>query len=160
MKYLGVLVAGLMMITFGCSDPAEEDPFDVDAQFSTDIDLIDDWITENAITDTLHHWTKIRYTINQKGDGIRAQPSDPVKVSYEGRFLDGEVFDSSESFQFVLNSGSVILGWFYMVQEMEEGDEFTIYLPSFYAYGPTGSYPTIPPNTVLVFDIKLIRVGL
>jgi len=158
MKYIGVLLAGLMMFTFGCSDPAAEDPFDEVAQFSTDLDLIDNWITENAITDTLHHWTKIRYTINQKGNGIKAQPADPVRVSYEGRFLDGEIFDSSESFDFVLNSASVILGWFFMVQEMEEGDEFTIYLPSSYAYGQNGS-GSIPPNTVLVFDITLIRVG-
>ena len=159
MKYLGVLIAGLMMFTLGCSDPAEEDEFDVEAQFSTDLDLIDNWITENAITDTLHHWTKIRYTINQQGDGIKAQPADAVKVKYEGRFLDGEVFDSNESYDFVLNTGSVILGWYYMVQEMREGDEFTIYLPSFYAYGPNGS-GSIPPNTVIVFDITLIRVGI
>ena len=158
MKYLGVLVGGLMIFTLGC-DNTIDDPFDEAAQFAIDIDLIDNWFADTTITDTLHHPTKIRYTINQNGNGVKAQVSDVLRVSYEGRFLEtGVVFDSSESFDFVINSGGIILGWYYMLQEMKEGDEFTIYLPSFYAYGPTGN-GSIPPNTILVFDITLIRVG-
>ena len=158
MKYLGVLVGGLMIFTLGC-DNTIDDPFDEAAQFAIDIDLIDNWFADTTITDTLHHPTRIRYTINKKGDGIRAQVADVIRVKYEGRFLDtGEVFDSSESWDTVLNSGGMILGWYYMLQEMDEGDEFTIYLPSFYAYGPSGRAPILP-NTILVFDITLIRVG-
>ena len=130
----------------------------VQEQLLFDLELIDSWLAENAIEDVLYHSTNIRYTINNKGTGIRAKVGDVLKVSYEGRFLDGEVIDSNESFDFVLSAGSVILGWFYMVQEMQEGDEFTIYLPSHFGYGTRGS-SSILPNSVLVFDITLIQVG-
>ena len=163
MKYLGFLLVGLMMFTFGCNTTTFEEPISVIEQLEIDLEIIDNWIgdpdNQIVIEDTLHHESEIRYTINEKGTGIRAQVADVLRVSYEGRFLTtGEVFDSNTSFDFVLNSGSIILGWYFMLQEMDEGDTFTIYLPSQLAYGARGN-GTIPPNALLVFDITLIRVG-
>ena len=162
MKQLNILLI-VIALSFGCNDDHTIDnSIPTEEQFEIDLELIDNWIADpvNEVTDTLHHQTEIRYTINKQGSGLKAQVADVLRVKYEGRFLEsGAVFDSSESFDFVLNSGSIILGWYYMLQEMREGDEFTIYLPSFYAYGTRGN-GSIPPNTVLVFDITLIRVGI
>ena len=158
MKRLSILLVVLFGMMFGCDSTIPPQLSD-EEQFEIDLDLIDSWIAENGITDTLHHPTGIRYTINKKGTGIKAQVTDIITTSYEGRFLDtGIVFDSSSSFgPVVLNYSAFISGWYYMILEMQEGDEFTIYLPSFYAYGNLGS-GTIPPNSVLVFDIRLIKV--
>lgn len=158
MKRLGVLLLIVTALSVGCKE--EEDTFDEVAQYQADLELIDQYIADNAITDTLHHETGIRYKIVEAGDGIQARVGDKLRVSYEGRLLENdEVFDSSEQFDFVLNSGSVILGWYYMCQEMQEGDTFTVYLPSVYGYGQSGSGSAIPPNATLIFDITLIRVG-
>ncbi len=158
MKRLGILIVVFSALVLGCKE--EEDTFDEVAQYQKDLELIDEYITNNAITDTLHHETGIRYKIVEAGTGLHARAGDKLRVSYEGRLLENdEVFDSSEQFDFILNSGSVILGWFYMCQEMREGDTFTIFLPSAYGYGQTGSGGVIPPNAALIFDITLIRVG-
>ena len=155
MKYIGVVLVGLIVFSIGCK-PEEVSISELE-QFNIDLALIDNWITDNAITDTLHHSSEIRYTINQTGTGLRPLLSDTVYVEYEGRFLDtGEVFDSSTGFSFRLDQ--TILGWQVMLSDMEEGDDYTIYLPSFFAYGTAGS-SIIPPNAVLVFDIHLIRVS-
>jgi FKBP-type peptidyl-prolyl cis-trans isomerase len=157
MMRLSIILIALVSITLSCNKEVE-DTFDSVAQYQADLELIDQYITDNNITDTLHHSTGIRYIIQEEGTGIRAFAGDKLRVSYEGRFLSGEVFDSNESFDFILNAGSVIAGWYQMCQEMREGDTFTIFLPSLYGYGRSGS-GSIPPNTVLVFDITLIRVG-
>ena len=158
MKKLNILLI-LIMLSFGCNDNNIVNPISEEEQLAIDLSLIDNWIADSSITNVIEHPTEIRYTINKQGTGLQAQVADVLRVKYEGRFLDtGLVFDSNESFDFVLNSGSIILGWYYMLQEMREGDEFTIYLPSKYAYGTRGN-STIPPNTVIVFDVELIRVG-
>ena len=159
MKYLGILFIGLVIFSLGCSTPIDEDTFSEVEQFSTDLSLIDNWIADNKISDTLHHVSEIRYTINQAGTGTESpERYDVVKVAYEGRYLDtGVVFDSNPNFETVLSQ--TIIGWQLMVPEMKEGDEFTIYIPSLYGYGRYGNV-SIAPNTVLVFDIKLIRVGI
>ena len=160
MKKLNILLIIITVLSFGCSDNNNfVTPNSPEEQLAIDLELIDNWLADSSIADVLQHPSEIRYTINEKGTGIRAQVADVLRVSYEGRFLTtGEVFDSNTSFDFVLNSGSIILGWYFMLQEMDEGDTFTIYLPSQLAYGTRGN-GTIPPNALLVFDITLIRVG-
>ena len=159
MKYLGGLVIGLMIFSIGCSTSTDEDVFSEIEQFNTDLELIDNWITLNGIADTLHHESEIRYTVNTAGTGdVYPERYDVIKISYEGRYLEsGIVFDSGTNFETVLSR--TIYGWQIMVQDMREGDEFTIYLPSLYAYGRYGN-GIIPPSSVLVFDIKLIRIGI
>lgn len=160
MKYLGGLFIGFIFFSLGCSSTVDEDAFSEVEQFKIDLALIDDWLSENnKAGDTLHHYSEIRYTINEVGTGTESpERHDVVKVTYEGRYLEtGEVFDSNGSFETVLSQ--TIQGWQFMVPEMVVGDDYTIYIPSQYCYGRYGS-PSIAPNTVLVFDIKLLRVGI
>ena len=160
MKYLGVLLVGVIILTSGCSSEKEV-IITEEEQLVIDLELIDSWLTDNGITDIQYHSSSMRYTINNKGTGERAQLADNLRVSYEGRFLEtGVVFDKSNLFgPFILNASAMILGWYFILQEMDEGDEFTVYIPSKLAYGTRGN-SSIPPNTVLVFDIKIIRIGI
>ena len=124
MKKLNILLV-LVALSFGCSDNNIIDPITEAEQLEIDLDLIDNWLADSSITNVLQHPTDIRYTVNKQGAGLQAHVADVLRVKYEGRFLDTSlVFDSNESFDFVLNSGSIILGWFYMLQEMrEEGQQ-------------------------------------
>ena len=102
----------------------------------------------------------LQYTVKTEGSGARPKATDVVTVHYEGRLIDGTVFDSSikrgEPATFALNQ--VIPGWTEGLQLMKEGGEYTFYIPSELAYGEQGN-PSIPPNSVLVFDVQLIKVG-
>jgi FKBP-type peptidyl-prolyl cis-trans isomerase FkpA len=101
--------------------------------------------------------------ITQTKEGSGAQPAatDQVKVNYEGRFIDGTVFDSSskhggEPATFPLNR--VIPCWTEGVQTMKVGGKARLVCPSELAYGPNGQPPNIPPRSTLVFDVELLDV--
>jgi FKBP-type peptidyl-prolyl cis-trans isomerase len=84
-----------------------------------------------------------------------------VTVNYEGRHLNGEVFDSSykrnKPLQFPLNR--VIKGWTEGLQLMQEGAKYQLYIPANLAYGTTGAGRSIGPEETLIFDVELIKVG-
>ena len=96
----------------------------------------------------------------KKGTGDKVEPLQTVKVHYTGRFLDGEVFDSSvergEPFTFTVGAGQVIPGWDATVSGMKVGDKVTVLIPSDLAYGE--GRPGIPPYSPLVFDIELLEI--
>lgn len=91
-------------------------------------------------------------------DVAKPTPADTVVVHYEGRLVDGTVFDSSyarnEPAQFVL--GEVVPGWTEGLQLMKPGEEFTLVLPPAMGYGAQGAPPDIPPNAALIFKVELL----
>lgn len=101
----------------------------------------------------------LKYMIVKEGKGDSPKPTDVVKVHYEGKLLDGTVFDSSysrgEPASFPLNQ--VIPGWTEGLQLMKEGGKAVFYIPSNLAYGPQGAGP-IPPNSDLIFTVELLDV--
>ena len=93
---------------------------------------------------------------------IRRKPTatDTVECHYEGRLIDGTVFDSSykrgQTATFGLNQ--VIKGWTEGVQLMAEGAKYRLFIPYNLAYGTQGAGQQIPPYAALVFDIELVKV--
>lgn len=102
----------------------------------------------------------LQYSVKTQGTGASPKETDTVTVHYEGKLIDGTVFDSSlqrgEPATFPLNG--VIKGWTEGLQLMKEGGEYTFYIPAELAYGAEGR-PGIPPNSVLIFTVQLIKVG-
>lgn len=104
----------------------------------------------------------LQYRIIHSGppDGLRPKLADEVKVNYEGKLLNGEVFDSSfdRGSPAVLQVREVIPGWQEALQLMRPGDEWLIYVPPALGYGDKPAGP-IPPGSVLVFRLELLGVA-
>jgi FKBP-type peptidyl-prolyl cis-trans isomerase FklB len=103
----------------------------------------------------------MQYKVLKKGKGID-HPSISAKCSchYEGRLIDGTVFDSSyergEPSSFAPNQ--VIKGWTQAMQMMVVGDKWELYIPSELAYGDRGSPPKIGGGDVLIFQIEMLAI--
>lgn len=96
-----------------------------------------------------------------EGDGDTPRKTDRVEVHYTGWLLDGSKFDSSvdrgQPFTFSL-TGGVIQGWLEGVATMKVGGKRKLIIPPEMAYGSRGR-PSIPPNSVLVFDVELLKIA-
>lgn len=104
----------------------------------------------------------LRYKIEEKGSGPKAEKGKTVSVHYKGMLPDGSVFDSSYSrnqpIDFALGKGQVISGWDEGIQLLNVGDKARFVIPSHLAYGERGAGGVIPPNATLVFDVELVAV--
>lgn len=100
----------------------------------------------------------LQYKIIEEGTGISPEVTDTVEVTYEGRLIDGTVFDSSEEGETVtFPLTRVIKGWSEGITYAKEGGKIQLYIPSELGYGKRGAGP-IPANSTLIFDIELVKV--
>jgi FKBP-type peptidyl-prolyl cis-trans isomerase FklB len=103
----------------------------------------------------------LQYEVLTEGTGKKpAGPTSVVTVHYEGRLIDGTVFDSSykrnQPASFGLNQ--VITGWTEGLQLMNEGAKYRLFIPYQLGYGARGAGGAIPPYAALVFDVELLGV--
>lgn len=103
----------------------------------------------------------LQYMVLRQGSGPRPTATDRVRVNYEGKLLDGTVFDSSyarnQPAEFALNQ--VIAGWTEGVGMMPVGSKFRFWIPGDLAYGANGTPGgPIGPNATLVFDVELMGI--
>jgi len=101
----------------------------------------------------------LQYEVLEAGEGDNPAATDTVTTHYEGRLIDGTVFDSSyergEPASFPLNR--VIPGWTEGLQLMSPGARYRLYVPPDLAYGDRAA-GEIPPNSTLIFDVELLEV--
>jgi FKBP-type peptidyl-prolyl cis-trans isomerase FkpA len=101
----------------------------------------------------------LRFQTLKPGTGPRPSAQDAVLISYEGRLLDGKVFDKSEEPVGMMVSG-VIPGFREALLLMNQGGTYRFWIPGALAYGPEGtSDGTIPPNAELDFTVTLVDIG-
>lgn len=119
------------------------------------------FLVENAKKeDVIVTKSGLQYEVLKEGSGKKPKATDTVRCHYEGRLLDGSVFDSSykrnEPADFGLQQ--VIAGWTEGVQLMSEGAKYRFYIPYILAYGEGGAGAMIPPFSTLIFDVELIKI--
>ena len=102
----------------------------------------------------------LQYKVLQSGTGESPKLTDTVKVHYQGTLIDGTVFDSSiqrgQPVSFPVNR--VIPGWIEALQLMKVGDKWQLFVPAELAYGDRSPGPTIPPKSVLIFEVDLLGI--
>ncbi len=103
----------------------------------------------------------LQYRVIKKGTGVKPNDESQVTVAYEGRFIDGKVFDGTDKNNggkpVTLGMRSVVRGWNEALKLMKKGSEWEIYLPYELGYGEEG-LNDVPPFAALVFRIKLVDV--
>lgn len=119
------------------------------------------FLAENAKKDSvIVTKSGLQYEVLTEGTGKQPKATDTVRCHYEGRLLDGTIFDSSYKRNAPADFGlqQVIAGWTEGVQLMAEGAKYRFYIPYMLAYGEGGAGAMIPPFATLIFDVELIKV--
>lgn len=104
----------------------------------------------------------LQYKVIKEGNGAKPKPSDIVAVNYEGKLVNGTVFDSSYKrggLPATFRVDGVIRGWTEALQLMKVGSKYELCIPSELGYGERGAGMDIGPNAVLVFTVELLSIN-
>ncbi len=119
------------------------------------------FLRENAKRETVVTLPSgLQYEIIREGSGNTPIATDRVTVHYEGRLIDGTVFDSSVQRGEPATFGvtQVIKGWVEALQLMQVGAKWKLYIPQDLAYGDRGAGGQIGPYATLIFDVELLGI--
>ena len=139
-------------------------PYDPAAQAAADDALIKEFIAKDStVKNPVRTGSGLYYVKRTAGSGPQVKAGDKVIVHYIGKFLNGQIFESSYATNSPIEvsevgKGEVIKGWDEGLQLMQEGESARFYIPSGLAYGPI-STGNIPSNTSLMFEIKVLKVN-
>jgi len=127
-----------------------------DAQEEADI-----WLAANRRNDdVITTASGLQYRVDKSSpnpNGKRYEGDQAVTVHYEGKLIDGTIFDSSfnrgrpES----LTPSELIPGWQEALTLMQPGDEWTLFIPPALGYGDLGRGGGVPANAALIFRVEL-----
>lgn len=121
-----------------------------------------DWLAANALKDSvITTSTGLQYKILRQGNGPVPSDTSHCEVNYEGRFIDGQIFDSSfrRGEPIVCQPTSVILGWRQALTMMPEGSRWELYIPAELAYGDDGMGEQMPGGSTLIFIVDLDKAN-
>ena len=122
----------------------------------------EEWLKQNATKEGVKTLPSgLQYKVITEGHGATAQKGNTVTVKYEGKLIDGTVFDSSykrnpQTTDF--KPEQVIKGWTEALLMMPEGSKWELYIPQDLAYGNRAPGGTIKPYSALVFTVELVKV--
>lgn len=116
------------------------------------------WMDENGTKEgVMTTESGLQYKVLESGDGAMPTLSSVVKVHYEGRLINGDVFDSSiaRGTPIEYDITGFVKGWTEGLQLMKVGDTFELYVPPNLGYGPRGK-GAVPPNSIMIFKMQLL----
>ena len=101
----------------------------------------------------------LQYKVVAPGSGASPTATDEVVVNYKGTLLDGSVFDQTEGRgPATFGVGQVIPGWTEALMLMKPGAKYQLFIPPKLAYDERSPSPTIPPGSMLLFDVELVSI--
>jgi len=105
----------------------------------------------------------LQILVEKKGTGRKPKAGEWVQVHYTGYLPDGTKFDSSvdrgQPIKFQVGKGRVIAGWDKGIMQLKEGAKAILFIPPYLGYGERGAGGVIPPNSDLVFEVELVKIG-
>lgn len=130
-------------------------------QYSSNKKACEKWLEANkkkAGVKTLP--SGLQYKVIKEGNGPIPKDTSLVKVQYEGKLIDGTVFDSSykRNSPVTMRANQVIRGWTEALTRMPAGSVWEVYIPQDLAYGDREQAPQIKPFSALIFKIELLEV--
>ncbi|HYK77758.1 MAG TPA: FKBP-type peptidyl-prolyl cis-trans isomerase [Daejeonella sp.] len=154
MKHLLLILLVSVTALSACKKEPSYDPY---KQLAADELLIQDFIAKNNIP-AVRHESGLYYQIIAPGSGnITYTTATQVTAKYEGRLLNGQVFDNGGGNPATFPLGGVIGGWQIGVPLIQKNGKIRLLIPSGYAYGPNAQRG-IPANSILDFDVELVDV--
>ena len=150
-----ICLAGCLV---ACKKNVPVDDYDPTPQFKADTAAISAFVKTNNIPATKDA-SGIFYQIIAPGTGnVSYLTSTVITADYEGRLLNGTIFDSTKGTPTSFKLGNVILGWQFGIQKIQKGGKIRLIIPSYFAYGTQSPSALIPANSVLDFTITLTDV--
>ena len=156
LKKKTLLVMLALVVSFSACMKGEN--YDKEAQLKIDTEAIQQFITANKLTDVKQSGD-LFYQVIKEGTGTEViKTSDKVEVNYEGKLLNGKVFDKTTTTPVSFVLGEVIEGWQAGVPLIKQGGTIRLLIPSTMAYR-NRSTGAIPANSPLDFTISVISVN-
>jgi FKBP-type peptidyl-prolyl cis-trans isomerase FkpA len=176
MKYLSILLIGVVIIGFACTptNPFAGPRYDFEGFLAKDKATIEEYLRNTPMDSVarIHDPNGVIIVIHEQGLGTKPSPFGLIYTNYTGKLLDGTVFDTnieavarqhglfSESakydiFTFALGSPNVIQGWNLAFARMKSGTKATIIIPSPWAYQGSAR-ERIPENSILIFQVDFL----
>lgn len=120
-----------------------------------------DWLAENAKKEGVVTLPSgLQYKVLTAGTGEVATKEDNVTVRYEGKTIDGNIFDSSYKRNpdtSTFRPDQVIKGWTEALTSMPAGSTWMLYIPQELAYGSRAA-GQIKPYSTLIFKVELVKI--
>ena len=150
------LLSALLTLTLfvSCSKNKKTEMIDYVAQNEQEIS---DYIAKNKL-DAHRSDSGLYYVIKEPGTGSQPTASSNVTVAYKGYFTDGKVFDQSSPDGISFGLDQVVKGWTEGIPYFKTGGSGILLVPAHLGYG-NNDYSSIPGGSVLIFDVKLIKVN-
>lgn len=147
----------LVITALSSCKKSSNDDYDAVAQLATDEKLIQAYLATNNIT-AVRDPSGVYYQIITPGGAEKPTTSNGVGVIYTGTLLSsGTVFETHDTVIYFASLGSLIEGWKIGIPKIGKDGHIKLFIPSTLAYkNQASSDGTIPANSVLIFDIKLV----
>lgn len=122
---------------------------------AAEIQSVQDFLTANGIT-AQQHCSGLFYRIDTEGTGASPGICSAVRITYEGRLTNGNVFESTTS-PVAFNLYQLITGWKNGLPLIKAGGRIYLYIPPSLGYGSAAN-GSIPANSILIFRVDLLEV--
>lgn len=152
-----ILLAAIALV-FSFSACQKEEPYNREAQLKTDTEIIQKFIVDQKLTEVKES-DGLFYQVIKEGTGTEMiKLTDILTVNYQGRLLDGTVFDETKDGAIELPLNQVIEGWQKGIPLVKEGGQIRLLIPSPMAY-TNRKIGIIPANSPLDFTVDIVKVS-
>lgn len=122
---------------------------------ASEISALEAYLAQKGITDAQKSNFGFYYKIDVAGTGVTPTVCSNVTIYYQGKLIDGTIFDQTGASPYSAQLGQLITGWQLGLPLIKTGGKIKLFLPPTLGYG-SRSIGSIPANSILIFEITLV----